>query len=144
MTKIWRVIRHNQSLAVSCCIVLCVLMWAYGCLSKVTSIVNPTILVTRGELDIEVDTFIAQAKLKYADLNKQDEVKSYVFNIALDFMRGGQINPVAIAIVLGNILGLGAILDNRRKDGVIKTMKGNLTNVKVKEKVNEILQPNEN
>lgn len=125
MTKICRIIRHNQGLAIGSFIAICVLLWAYGCQSQVTSIVNPTILVTRGELDIEIDAFIAQAKLKYADLDRQDEIKSTVFNVAIDFMKGGQINPVALAIVLGNILGLGAILDNRRKDVAIKTLKKN-------------------
>lgn len=142
-TKIWKIIRHNQSLTISSVIALCVLAWVWGCHSQVTSIVNPTVLVTRGELDIEVDTFIAQAKLKYLDLNRQDSAKSYVFNIALDFMRGGQINPVAIAIVLGNILGIGAIIDNRRKDVKIKTLKGESLNDKVKKELKEILVPRE-
>ncbi len=125
MTKIWTIIRHNKGLVAGCCIALCVFAWAYGCQSQVTSIVNPTVFVTRGELDIEVDSFIAQARLKYANLDQQDELKSTVFNVALDFMKGGQINPVAIAIVLGNILGLGAIADNLRKDVHIKTLKKN-------------------
>lgn len=144
MKAIWRVIRHNQSLAISSVIAVCVVAWVWGCHSQVTSIVNPTILVTRGELDLEVDTFIAQAKLKYANLDQQDSMKSYVFNIALDFMRGGQINPVAIAIVIGNILGIGAVIDNRRKDGYIKALKGKVSNEQVKKGLKEILVPSKN
>lgn len=125
MTKIWTIIRHNQGIFVGVAIATIVLIWAYGCQSQVTSIVNPTILVTRGELNIEVDSFIAQAELKYANLDQQDELKSTVFNVAIDFMKGGTINPVAVALVIGNILGLGAVLDNRRKDVVIKTKKSN-------------------
>lgn len=125
MTKIWTIIRHNQGLAISSVIAFTILVWVWGCQSQVTSIVNPTIFVTRGELDIEVESFVARAELKYADLNRQDEIKSTVFNVAIDFMKGGQINPVALAIVIGNILGLGAIIDNRRKDVLIKTLKKN-------------------
>lgn len=128
MTKIWTKIRHNQCLFVGFILSISVLLWAWGCQSKVMSIVNPTVLITRGELDIEVEAFVARTKLKYADLDKQDEFKLAVFNTALDFMKGGQINPVAVAIVIGNILGLGAVIDNRRKDVIIKTMKGNSQN----------------
>lgn len=102
-----------------------ILLWARGCQSQTKSVVNPTVLVTRGELDIEVEAFLATAELRYIELDQQDEFKRVFFNTAIEFMEGGTINPVAIALVIGNILGLGAIIDNRRKDVVIKTQKNN-------------------
>lgn len=123
LEKIWTFVRHYQATSVSALLVIAVLIYAYGCQSKVTSIINAPNLVNRGELQIEVDIFIAQAELKFADLNMQDQVKSYLFNTAIDFAQGGKINPLAVAIVLGNILGLCAVIDNRRKDGIITTLK---------------------
>jgi len=121
--KIWTFIRHYQATSLSALLVIAVLIYAYGCQSRVISILNAPNLVNRGQLQIEVDTFIAQAELKFSDLNTQDQVKSYLFNTVIDFAQGGNINPLAVAVILGNILGLGAVIDNRRKDGIITTLK---------------------
>lgn len=134
LTKIWAFIRHNQGMVIGCLIASAVLIWAYGCHSQVTSIVNPTVFVTRAELKLEVENYIAVAELKFADLDRQDTIKKTLFNTAIDFMQGGNVNPAAIALVIGNILGLGAIIDNARKRTHINTLKGNDTNVK--EKIN--------
>jgi len=123
MTKIWTIIRHNQGLAIGSVIAFCVLFWTYGCPSRVTSILNPPKLVTRAELEVEVDYWLKTAEIRFSELDQQDEFKRTIFAFAIDFMKGGQINPVALAVVLGNILGLGAIIDNRRKDVIIKTLK---------------------
>lgn len=132
MKKLWSFVRHNSGIVIGSIIAIAVLIWTYGCESQVRSIVNPIVIVNRGELQIEVDNFIAQAELKFADLDKQDELKSTLFNTAIDFMQGGNVNPAAVAIVIGNILGLGAIIDNVRKRTHINTLKGG--NGKVNEK----------
>ena len=123
MKKLWTFIRHNQGMFIGGAITLCVLVWTYGCESQVTSIVYAPNLVNRGQLQIEVDSFIAQAELKFADLNRQDQIKSTLFNTAITFMQGGSVNPAAVAIVIGNILGLGAVIDNVRKRTLIQTLK---------------------
>lgn len=130
MKKLWSFIRHNQGLFVGGAIAIAVLIWTYGCESQVTSILYAPNLVNRGQLQIEVDTFIAQAELKFADLNMQDQLKSTLFETAITFMEGGSVNPAAVAIVIGNILGLGAIIDNVRKRTLINTLKGNAKNGK--------------
>lgn len=126
MSKIWTTIRHNYSLIIGCMLALCVLYWAYGCHSTVVSVITPPRMVTREELKIEVDTFLAQAKLKFEDLDRQDKLKSTLFNTAIEFVTEGKINPVAVALSLGNVLGIGAIIDNRRKDVRIKSAKSEI------------------
>ncbi len=113
---------------ISSILALAVLIWTYGCESQVTSILYAPDFVNRGQLEIEVDTFIAQAELKFADLDRQDQVKSTLFNAAINFIQGGNVNPAAVAIVIGNILGLGAVIDNVRKRTLINTLKGNAKN----------------
>ncbi|GAI69027.1 unnamed protein product [marine sediment metagenome] len=125
LKKLWAFVRHNSGMFIGGAICLMVLIWTYGCESQVRSITNPIILVNRGQLEIEVDTFIAQAELRFADLDKQDAVKSTLFNTAIDFMQGGKINPVAVALVISSILGLGAGADNIRKRTHINTLKSN-------------------
>ena len=72
-----------------------------------------------------MDTFLAEAKLKFEDLNRQDALKRQLFEYALVVAEGGSVNPVGVAVSLFGILGIGAIADNRRKDGVIKGLKPN-------------------
>lgn len=128
MKEIWKFVRHNQGMFIGGAIATIVLIWTYGCQSHVTSIVNPTVLVTRSELELEVDNYLALAELKFTDLDRQDAVKKTLFNFATNFMQGGNVNPAAVALVLGNILGLGAIVDNARKRTHINTLKGNNAN----------------
>ncbi len=125
MKNIWKFIRHNKGMFIGGAIALAVLIWTYGCQSQVTSIVNPTVLVTRAELKLEVDNYLAIAEIKFANLDRQDSIKKTLFNTAIDFMQGGNVNPAAVALVIGNILGLGAIIDNACKRTHINTLKSN-------------------
>lgn len=102
---------------------LSVVLWAYGCQSKVKSIIHNPTSVTRDELTVEVESFLATAKLRYAALDRQDEFKAFVFNTALDFMKGGSLNPIAVLMTAGNLAGIGAVISNVRKDTKVKSLK---------------------
>ena len=117
--KFKKMIRHNQGLAAG--VVLCVLLvtWAYGCQSQTSSIIDPSVKVTRAEAAIELQTLLDKAELQKAEFDKQDEIKGAIFNIALTIAEGGTINPVGAAVTLAGILGIGAVVDNRKKDGII-------------------------
>lgn len=128
MEKTWRYIRHNQALVTGSVIALVIAVWAYGCQSSVVSILEAPDRVTRAELQVEVDTFLAKAELRFADLDQQDKIKTTFFNTAIEFAQGGRINPIAFALVIGNLLGLSAVIDNRRKDVRIQTYKNNSQN----------------
>lgn len=128
MKSIWTFIRHNRGILISTVLVGILLFWAYSCQSKVRSITNPDTFVTRPELNAEVEHFLAQAQLKFADLDRQDEFKRLIFEAAITFVEEGTINPLAIIMTSSSILGIGAILDNQRKDVRIKTQKTNAVN----------------
>lgn len=124
MKKLWAFIRHDSGIVIGSILAVCVLVWTYGCESQVTSIVNAPTLVSRSELELEVEDFIARAELKFKKLDQQDAFKKAMFSFAVNFMQGGNINPAAIALVIGNILGLGAVIDNVKKRTHINTLKG--------------------
>lgn len=134
MTKLWAFIRHNSGIVIGSILIVAILTWCYGCPSQVTSITNAPALVTRAELEIEVDHFLKNAEIRFSELDQQDVFKRTIFAMAMDFMAEGKVNPLAIAITLGNILGLGAIVDNVRKSTHIKTLKGSKVNGKVETK----------
>lgn len=133
LTKIWAFIRHNSGMVIGVILVIAILIWCYGCESTVVSIHNPAKRINRTGLEIEVDHFLKQAEMRFIELDQQDEFKRTLFAMAIDFMNEGKVNPLAIAITLGNILGLGAVIDNVRKRTLINTLKGVQENGKEKD-----------
>lgn len=140
MKRIYAFIRHNSGICIGFALLPLVLLYAYSCQSTVVSLVQTNRKVTRTELIAEVDLILARAEAKFQDLDRQDLVKSTIFNSLLELSQGKPINPAGIALVIGNILGLGAVIDNIRKRTHINTLKGESLNVKVKEQVERIVQ----
>lgn len=132
MTKIFTFFRHNSGLIIGFFLLPIVLFYAFSCQSVVVSGISPGKKISRAELVAEVDFFLAQAEAKFSDLDRQDLVKNTIFNSVLDLAQGGVPNPAGIALVIGNILGLGAVIDNVRKRTHIQTLKGGHVNGKAK------------
>jgi hypothetical protein len=136
MNTIKKFIDHNLGLSVAVTIGIIILIWCYGCQSKVKSIAEPTKLVTREELKIEVgsemsllqtkmNTLVALGEARVMELDRQDETKRKFAELGLAFVKEGKVNPIGIATILASLLGVGAAVDNRAKDKVIKTQKNN-------------------
>lgn len=131
MKKIGEWIRHNQGAAVSLVTIVAIAVWVYGCESKVTSLLEPSKMVNAAELNLElavesqrleaeIDFLLQRADLKQADLARQDEIKSKLMNFAAITADAGTVNPAGVVGLLFSILGVGAVVDNRLKDKVIK------------------------
>jgi len=133
MRKILAFLRHNSGIVIGISLGFFIVLYAYGCQSVVVSMIDPSKKVTRQQLVSEVDYFLSQAEARFADLDRQDLVKNTIFNSVLDLAAGGDVNPLGILTVLGNVVGLGAVIDNVRKRTHIQTLKGG--NVHVEEKV---------
>lgn len=132
LNELWKRIKHNQTLVFSSVLCMAVVVWLYGCESVVQSIQHPTLKISRAELHLEVESMIAQAEQRFKSLDQQDRFKNALFQMAIDYAKGGNVNPVAVAVTLGNILGIGAIVDNRRKDQRIRSLKKEIQNGKEK------------
>lgn len=120
LEKIWRAVRHNQGLVVSVVIVVGLLIWSYGCESRVVSLSNSAVMVTRAELEVEIDTFMNTAEVRLSDLERQDEIKRKLFEFAAVAAESGTVNRSTVLSLISWILFGGLLIDNRRKDGVIK------------------------
>ena len=121
--ELWRQIRHYQATSVAIIICIAALLWLYGCNSTVESMNTPGKMVTRPELKLEVDNYLATANLKFEDLNRQDAFKAELVKYGLVVAEGGTLNPVGVGMSLASILGLASIVDNRKKDGIITGLK---------------------
>lgn len=98
-------------------IVLCCLLivWTYACESKVKSLDGNDTLVTRQELRLELNQQLSLAEERFRQLDRQDEFKQTIINSAIQFVRAGQINPMALLTTLLAILGVGQTTDAVRK-----------------------------
>lgn len=128
MKKIYAFIRHNSCQFLSVIVCSLAIVYAYSCQSTVVSLVNSPVRITRAELILEVDTFLAKAALRFDDLDRQDLVRDTIFNSVLDVAQGKTLNPIGVAIAISSILGIGAIGDNIRKRTHINTLKGSTLN----------------
>jgi len=131
MKAVWTWIRHNQAIAVSMIIVTGLMIYTFGCESKVTSLLDDAKMVTAAELQLEIDvignrleseldTLIKRGKLKFEELARKDEIKQKLLDLALITKDAGKINPAGIVGLIFSIVGIGAGIDNRLKDKVIK------------------------
>lgn len=131
MKQVTKWIRHNQGLFVALLICGGLLVWTFGCESKVTSLIDPQKKATAEELSLEIEQLVGrlegelelllkQARLKQADLARQDAIKAKLFEFAAITAQGGSFNPAGLLTLTGSLLGMGAIVDNRIKDKVIK------------------------
>jgi len=83
-----------------------ILFWGYGCPPKTDSILVDGKKVTMAELQIELDSIIATAEYRVADLKKQQEFRDIIYNNALLMVQGGTLNPVGVATMLAGLYGL--------------------------------------
>jgi hypothetical protein len=131
MKTIVKWISHNQGLFVALLISIGLLVWSFGCQSKVGSLIEADKQVTREELQLELDSEVGrleaeldilskQAAVKFGELDRQDEIKRKLFEFASITAQAGTLNPAGIIALAGSILGFGAIIDNRIKDKVIR------------------------
>lgn len=123
-------ISHNQGMFVAVLIVVGLMVWTFGCDSEVTSPISGN-MVSRVELELEVDIAVSQfeaeldnlqkqAALQFADLDRQDEIKRKLFEFAALTAQSGTFNPIGLVTLAGTIMGMGLGIDNRIKDKVIK------------------------
>jgi hypothetical protein len=108
-----------------------ILIWIYGCQSTTPSPTDPKRSVTRDSLFAEVESFNAKVDVASKDLDIQDAVKLHVVNIGKEFIEEGKVSPGSLLLLLGNVLGIGSLIDNKRKDTIIKTLKSNGNSSKV-------------
>jgi hypothetical protein len=123
--KVRKALRHNQFVALAAVLCVVLAVWIFGCESKVQSPLNPERKVTRAQLTLEKDKYLAEIQLAYENLNQQDLFKQKLTEIGVIVAQGGTVNPVGAGVGLLALLGVGAVADNRKKDSIIKTQKNN-------------------
>jgi len=124
-------VRHNKSIFISFILAAFFSLWFFGCESRTQSLLIPGTKVTEGALNVEytselarleneMNTLKATTEVRLQDLHKQDAFKQALYNNAQLIVEGKNPNPLGLLSLLGTIFGIGAIIDNQKKDGLIK------------------------
>ena len=82
------------------------MLFYIGCQARTQSLSDPKRLVSRGELQIELNNVLATAELRMADLDKQEAIRSLILQNALVLASGGTLNPVGIISAIAAVYGL--------------------------------------
>lgn len=131
MQAVMKWVRHNQGLTVSTAICLVLLIWSFGCETQVESLKKPGTMVNRAEFALEVqelardpnvdpDWLMGRAELGFGKLDRDDAVRQKLFEFAALSATTGGVSTGGVITLIGSILGVGAVADNRIKDKVIK------------------------
>lgn len=132
MEKIWKWINHNRFVIILP--VIAILIWAYAvsCTPLTGSPLDPARLVNVQQLDLDFKTWQMQQEVMAAkfeaagqDLEQQAANNEKIKETILGLASGGIPDVSGLVKLLVGGGGLGAIVDNVRKGGVIGGLKRN-------------------
>ena len=96
--------------------------FAIGCTPKTRSLINYGEQVTRDELKCEIDYLLLKSESRIADLNRQEEIRSMIFEQGLLLAQGNSVTPGGITTTLLAILGVFSTADSVRLRKKIKKL----------------------
>jgi len=112
-------IKNRWPIITTAIITSILLIFLVGCPPRTGSLINPEKQVTRSELQIELEAIVATAKFRMADLQRQEEIRSLVYNNALVMIDTGTINPIGILTSAAALYGIG-VGAKQTKDAIKK------------------------
>lgn len=122
--KILKFLNHERYQVIAVIVCLVIIITGLCCESQTRSITNPAQKVTRAQLNAELDKMLIDIDQRYADLDRQDELKAVLYEHLMLWSAAGTFNPAALVPLLASVLGVGAIADNVRKRRDIKRLNG--------------------
>lgn len=115
----WQWIKDHRKGLITYVITIGVLIYIYGCESKVRSMLDNRRLINRQELQLELDQFMGLVQVRLADLDKQDQFRALILQNALILVQGQPFNPLGLLTGIGAIYGVAQATSNITK--TIKT-----------------------
>ncbi len=100
-------LKEHKTIIVSVVITTGFILYAYGCESKVLSLNHTAKKVTRQELQIELNSLLDLAEVRFLDLESQDQLKALILQNAIILVQGQPFNPVGILTGFAAIYGIG-------------------------------------
>jgi uncharacterized membrane protein len=122
MSKLTEIFRHYQATVVAIVICVILVIYGYGCQIKTQNPFNPTEKVTMAELEAQVNLYVTKVSAAYDNIEKQEAIRKAILEAGMAYAGGGAVDPLGLASTLMGIVGIGSVIDNRKKDSLIKTL----------------------
>jgi len=111
----WNWITKHKPVLVTVLVTVCFALYCYGCESKTESLNSTKKQVTRQELQIELESIINLSQIRFADLDRQDELKTMILQNALVIVQGQPFNPLGILTGIATLYGVSQAGSNITK-----------------------------
>lgn len=102
----WKDVIQNWPKTIAIIALTALLFWGYSCQPEVRSLIYPGVMVTRPELQVELDTIVATAEFRLTELDKQQQFRDIIFKNAMLMVETGTINPLGIITLLTGLYGI--------------------------------------
>ncbi|MBA7708147.1 hypothetical protein ES703_117039 [subsurface metagenome] len=99
-------IKKNHRIIITVVVTVLLCVYLYACESKVKSLVEPTRLVNRAELQLELDRFMGTAEIRMASLDRQDAFRSLIIENSILLVQGTPFSPLGLITGILGIYGL--------------------------------------
>jgi len=114
MEKLMTFVKDKWPILIAWNVVIVLLLFAFGCEPETDSLLDPNKKVTTIQLQNEIDYLIRQSETRFADLERQAELRQFVLNQSLLIAETGTVNPIGLITSLIAIMGIGAGADDIR------------------------------
>lgn len=115
MSTVLKWCNDNHTFLITLIITAICYFWLGGCESKVHSISMPEKLITRSELQAEIDFQVATAAARFESLDMQDAVKRQFIDALSVYSTTGSFNPLGMLPILTTIVGVGTAINQTQK-----------------------------
>ena len=117
--KAW--LKDNPFFDIAIIAVVVVIGFFGGCQVTVQSLLDPTLKVSRAQLEIELQTILATAEMRFRQIDQQEQFRQELLNHALVIGQAGTVNLYGLIPIALSLLGAGAVADNVRKRKIIRS-----------------------
>lgn len=107
-------LKDKWPLYVAMLVVSVLLLFCMSCPPTTKSLLVNGKKVTRPELQLELDTIIATAQVRKADLDQQQAIRDIILKNALIMVEAGAFNPLGMATALFAFYGIGNAANQAR------------------------------
>lgn len=121
-------IKEHKRTIIMYAVTIGVLIFLYACESKVRSLDGSKRLVTRPELQAELNAYLDKFDIRFASLDRQDKIRALILNNALIVVQGQPFNPAGLITAILSVYGITQAAKNTK--GAIDNVKRKRANNK--------------
>lgn len=114
-------LKKNKRMIIAYTVTIGILIYLYACESQVRSLDGSRRLVTRVELQAELNAYLDKIDIRFASLDRQDKVRAIILNNAMIVMQGQPFNPAGLITAMLGVYGVTQAAKNTT--GAIKNVR---------------------